>query len=173
LELRPLLYDYSVLGVQDVLAPINAKNAAFPTDPLRSFGPYGLSWASDRWELRRAIVLQANRRAEGKEGDVARSHTWYDLQTLVPLYYVSYDGKGENVDVGIFVSRWSEDRPDYPRWSDDPQRPVRILDPAGAAFANLTLRGSWRRESWALVSIPEDDKAVRRSLSVRSIQSGR
>ena len=173
LELRPLHYDYTVLGVQDVLAPINAKTAAFPTDPLRSFGPYGLSWASDRWELRRAIVLQASRKSEGEEGELARFHTWYDVQTLVPLFYVSYDAKGEQIDVGIFVGRWSEDRPDYPKWADDPQRPVRIIDSAGAAFANLTLRGSWRRESWELVSTPKDDTEVRRSLSVRSIQKGR
>ncbi len=153
---------------ENVAAPVSALAAS-----LRSFGPYGLSWASDRWELRRAIVLQASRKSEGEEGELARFHTWYDVQTLVPLFYVSYDAKGEQIDVGIFVGRWSEDRPDYPKWADDPQRPVRIIDSAGAAFANLTLRGSWRRESWELVSTPKDDTEVRRSLSVRSIQKGR
>jgi hypothetical protein len=91
----------------------------------------------------------------------------------VPLYYVSYDRRGEQIDVGYFVGRWSEDRPDYPRWPDDPERPVRVIDSAGAAFANLKLRGSWRRESWNMVSIPESDGEVRRSLSLRNLQKGR
>ncbi len=173
MELRPLLRRYRVLGVQDVLAPINSVAPAYPETDDRSFGPYGLSWASDRWELRRALVLEGRDSEATDPGDPAIRRLWVDLQTLVALYYVSYDRRGEQIDVGYFVGRWSEDRPDYPRWPDDPERPVRVLDSAGAAFANLKLRGSWRRESWSMVSVPESDAEVRRSLSLRSLQKGR
>ena len=98
---------------------------------------------------------------------------WFDAQTLYPLYYVSYDADGEEIDVGYFVGRWSEDRPDYPRWPDAPERPVRVIDPVGEGFANLRLEGSWRRESWDVVSVPESDREVARSVSIRSIQRGR
>ncbi len=173
LELRPLLYDYQLLGLQDVLAPINAKSPAYPDDPLRSFGPYGLSWASDRWDLRRAIVLEGTKGQIDPEGGLARVRLWFDLETLYPLYYVSYDRRGEQIDVGYFVGRWSEDRADYPKWPDDPSRPVRVIDPVGEGFANLRLKGSWRRESWDVVSIPKSDREVARSLSIQSIQGGR
>ncbi len=174
LELRPLLYHYRLLGVHDVLAPINAVRPAWPEDELRAFGPYGLAWASDRWDLRRTLVLEGTKRESPTgESELAVMRLWVDLQTLYPLYYVAYDKKGEQIDVGYYVGRWSEDREDYPRWSDDPERPVRALDPVGEAFANLHLKGSWRRESWTIVSVPESDNAVRRTLSLRSLQRGK
>jgi hypothetical protein len=172
MQTRPILYGYRVLGVQDVLAPINASRPAYPEDEDRSFGPWGLSWGSDRWELRRALVLEGKKRGELSDDEPETQRWWVDLQTLYPLYYVAYDRKQVLIDVGYFVGRWSEDRSDYPRWPDDAERPVRVIDSAGAAFANLKLRGSWRRESWDLVSIPPSDKAVRRSLSIRNLQKG-
>jgi hypothetical protein len=173
IEIRPQRYEYKVAGVRDVLAPINANREAYPMDPERSFGPYGLSWASDRWELRRTIVLEGSLRnadEPGAKGRAARIRTWFDVQTLYPLYYVSYDAEGEAIDVGYYVGRWSEDRPDYPKWPDDEARPVRVVDPVGAGFANLQLKGSWRRESWDAVSIPANDREVAKSISIRSIQ---
>src|SRR5258705_3385246 len=44
LELRPLLYAFEVRGVQDVLAPIDARTPAFPAEAERDFGPWGLSF---------------------------------------------------------------------------------------------------------------------------------
>jgi hypothetical protein len=174
LEWRPPLYTYRVLGVQDVLAPINSVKPAWPVDELRSFGPYGLSWASDRWDLRRALVLEATRKEEAEAtSELAVVRVWVDLQTLYPLYYVSYDAKREQIDVGYFAGRWSEDREKYPPWPGAEDRPVRIIDPVGAGFANLHMRGSWRRESWDLVGTPQSDKQVKRSLSIRWLQKGR
>jgi hypothetical protein len=77
------------------------------------------------------------------------------------------------VDVGQFVGRWSEDRADYPRWPGDAERPVRVIDPVGASFLNLRGGNSWRRESWDMVSVPEDDAKVRRALSLQTLQHGR
>ena len=173
LELRPLLYSIEVLGVHDVLTPINAATPAYPEAKDREFGPWGLSFASDRWDLRRALVLRGTLHKDVGGANLQRFEMYVDLQTLAPLYYLSYDEKDERIDVGFYVGRWSEDRPDYPRWPDDPARPVRVLDPTGAAFANLGEQGSWRRESWDMVSTPPDDAAVKRMISVADLTKGR
>jgi hypothetical protein len=172
LEIRPLLYGFRVLGVQDVLAPINAANALYPAQPDRDFGPWGLSFASDRWDLRRALVLEGTAK-DAKGGDqVAKLILYVDLQTLHPLYYLSFDSKGESRDVGMYVGRWSEDRADYPKWPDDPARPVRVIDSVGASFANLAESGGWRRESWDLVATPPDDTSVKQLVSVGKLTRG-
>ncbi len=173
LEIRPLLYDWKILGVQDVLAPINAMAPAYPQMSDREFGPWGLSFASDRWDLRRALVLEGKvRGARGAQG-VSRMVLYVDLQNRVPLYYLSFDRRDEAIDVGVYVGRWSEDRPDYPPWPDDAERPVRVIDSAGAAFANLADIGGWRRESWEAVSTPPDARAVRRLVSVNNLTKRR
>lgn len=172
-ELRPLLWTWKIRGLQDLLSPINAVAAMYPVEPEREFGPWGLSFASDRWDLRRALVLEG--RIKGKPGERGEARiTWYfDLQTLVPLYYIAYDAKDEPIDIGVFASRWSEDRADYPRWPDDPDRPVRVLDSMGAAFANLAEDGSWRRESWELVGTPPPDKQLQQMQSTANLSKGR
>ncbi len=169
LELRPLLYRFEVLGIQDVLTPINVTRAAYPLDPERGFGATALSWASDRWDLRRSLILVGLRSKSVGKGR-ARFRMWVDLQTLQPLYYSSYDENDERIDVGYFVGRWSEDRDDYPKWPDDANRPVHIIDSVGAVFVNLKLGSSWRRESWQMVSVPERDSKVRREISLQSLQ---
>ena len=173
LELRPLLYSIEVLGVHDVLTPINAATPAYPEAKDREFGPWGLSFASDRWDLRRALVMRGTLHKDVGGANLQRFEMYVDLQTLAPLYYMSYDEKDERIDVGFYVGRWSEDRPDYPRWPDDPERPVRVLDPTGAAFANLGEQCSLRRESWDMVSTPPDDAAVKRMISVAELTKGR
>jgi hypothetical protein len=173
LEFRPLLYDVKVLGLHDVLAPLNSATPGYPENPDRDFGPWGLSFASDRWDLRRALVLDM-RKKEGVGSEIeARQILYLDLQTLHPLYVATFDEKGEMTNVGMYVGRWSEDREGYPRWPDDPDRPVRVIDSVGAAFANLAERGSWRRESWGNVSTPPPDDEVKRLLSVAQLTKRR
>jgi hypothetical protein len=173
LEIRPLLYAARVLGVHDVLTPLNAASAGFPEQADRDFGPWGLSFASDRWDLRRALVLEATASRDWGSEVAPRMILYVDLQTLHPLYVATYDRKGELTNVGLYAGRWSDDRPDYPRWPDDPARAVRVIDSVGAAFANLAEAGSWRRESWDVVATPPPDKAVRRMLSVNELTKGR
>jgi hypothetical protein len=169
IELRPLLYEFALLGLQDVLAPINATITAYPEDPNREFGPWGLSYATDTWDLRRALVLEGKTREQVGGDQVARVVLYVDLQTLYPLYYQSWDSRDEPIDVGMYVGRWSETRPNYPPWPDDKGRPVRVIDAVGAAFANLQESGGWRRESWTIVSTPPSDRAVKKALSVSNL----
>jgi hypothetical protein len=168
--LRPNQYDVEVVGVHDVLAPINVAGAMWPSAENRDFGPAGLSLANDRWELRRAIVLDARRR--GTETPSARMRLYADLQTLQPLYVATYDARGELVDSAIFASRWSEDRADYPRWRDDAGRAVRVLDPVASVIAGADGRTGWRRESWDMVSTPPSEAKLRRMISVGELTRG-
>lgn len=173
LEIRPLRAKWKVLGVQDVLTPINATTPMYPEEKARDFGVWGLSFASDRWDLRRAIVLEARfEKPDEEQESLARMVMHFDLQTLAPLYYQSWDQRGESIDVGMYVGRFSEDRKDYPRWPDDPERPVRVVDPAGAAFANVSQRVGWRRESWNVTSTPSDAKEERNKISVQGLTKG-
>jgi len=173
LEFRPLLYDVKLLGLQDVLTPINATTPSYPESPDRDFGPWGLSFASDRWDLRRALVLDM-RRKQGVGSEVeARQVLYVDLQTLQPLYVATFDEKGEMTNVGMYAGRWSEEHEAYPRWPDDPARAVRVIDSVGASFANLAEHGSWRRESWANVSTPPPDDDVKRMLSITQLTKRR
>ena len=174
LEIRPLRAEWKVIGVQDVLTPINASNPMYPEEKGRDFGVWGVSFASDRWDLRRALVLESSYQApEEEKGGLARRVMHFDLQTLAPLYYQSWDKRGETVDVGMYVSRFSEDREDYPRWPDDDARPVRVLDPVGAAFANVSERVGWRRESWEATSMPSNSRDERNKASVQGLTKGR
>jgi hypothetical protein len=173
LEIRPILYGSRVLGVHDVLTPINAVSPGFPEQPEREFGPWGLSFASDRWELRRALVLEAKASRDWGSEVAPRMILYVDLQTLHPLYVATYDRRDELTNVGLYAGRCSEDRPDYPRWPDDPARAVRVIDSVGAAFANLAEAGSWRRESWDVVATPPPDKTLRRLLSVNELTKRR
>ena len=87
----------------------------------RNFGPWGLSFASDRWDLRRALVLEAPlEKATGATRGRAPC-CYVDLQTLQPLYYISWDKSGELIDVGhVRRAAGARTAPDYPRWPDDP-----------------------------------------------------
>ncbi len=172
LVFRPLLYTTRVIGLHDVLAPINSVSPGYPENEDRDYGPWGLSFASDRWDLRRALVLEMKAKDPG--GDLnARQVVYVDLETLQPLYMATFDGKDEMTNVGLYVGRWSEDREGYPRWPDDESRPVRVIDSVGAAFANLSESGSWRRESWENVATPPDDRTVKRMASVSQLTKRR
>ncbi|MFP8879992.1 MAG: DUF1329 domain-containing protein [Myxococcota bacterium] len=169
LELRPLLYHIKLLGIHDVLTPINSTVAGYPEDSERDFGPWGLSFASDTWDLRRAIVFEGRTKDQVGGDQVSRMILYIDLQTLSPLYYQSWDSRDEVVDVGMFVGRWSETQDDYPRWPDDDAREIRVIDSVGASFANLQEGGGWRRESWTILSTPLTDRQIKRQTSVSNL----
>jgi len=170
---RPSWHSTRVVGLHDVLTPINSIKAAYPEQKDRNFGAWGLSWANDRWDLRRALVLELVAKGGHHGEQVARQLLYVDLQTLSPLYLATFDSKDELTNIGYFAGRWSEARKDYPRWPGDETKPVRVIDPVGAAFANLAEAGSWRRESWQNVSTPPKDRVVKRMVSVNQLTKRR
>jgi hypothetical protein len=162
LEGRPILWSFRYVGQQDLLAPIDLVHPVWPEDADRDFGPFGLSFANDRWELRRALVLEAIRRAGPDPRGVVRERRYVDLQTLAPLYTIAFGVEDVAIGITIFAGRWSEDRSSYPAWPDERRRPLRVIDSAAAVFADLAGGASWRRESWDLVSTPPGDVEARK-----------
>jgi hypothetical protein len=168
----PNLHEWKVRGVVDLLAPINAAKGTWPVDADRGYGPWGISFADDRWEQRRVLVLDGKLKPglDPFEDGTVRFVWYLDLQTLAPLYYAAYRKSGDAAGVGYFVSRWSEDRPDYPHWSDDPARPVRVLDPIGEAMVDWNDQHAVRAEQGRTVAVPTDETKLRRNLSVGSVR---
>ena len=103
----PPQYDWFCLGEQDVIAPLNTKALAYPYEKEHSFGPYGLSFADDRWELRHAWIL----RFDPKNDNHPYSHKdlWIDSQTYEPLYSFAYDRRKDLWKIIWHNHRWSED----------------------------------------------------------------
>jgi len=152
-------YRWRVATVRDLLAPINARTPAYPEAENRSFGAFGASLASDRWELRRVLVLEA---PLGPGQSVRR---YVDLETLFPLYHV--EGADGGPVIFQYAGRWSEDRPDYPRWPETPERALRIIDPVARVYVG----GSEvvRIEAWNTVAVPPEGKSLRRMVSESSL----
>lgn len=100
-------YTWECLGEMDILAPMNSKVKAYPYTKDHNFGPYGLSFADDRWELRKAIKI----RMKPKNPDHPYHHKdiYIDKQTMAALYSFAYDQKEELWKIIWHDKRWSPD----------------------------------------------------------------
>jgi hypothetical protein len=162
LSVRPNAYVWRVLGVRDVIAPLNAARGGFPGDSERSFGASGLSLADDRWEVRHAIAIQGALRERGRDYDWLT--LYLDTETAQPLYVVTERrGVRRKVGVGILLHRWSGDQPGYPAWPDG--EPAAVFDPAAEVFFDESDGSGWRRESYDARSLPlpADEQLIRMS----------
>jgi hypothetical protein len=162
LAIRPNAYVWRVLGEREVLAPINSARSGYPQNELKNFGPSGLSVASDRWDVRWAVVIEGLARDGGRGFDAIT--VYVDYQTRIPLYVMTKRRDGRLVEVGIPVHRFSGDVFDYPRWPNG--EPAFVFDPVAAVYYNAATGGSgWRRESYAAQSVPASDDTLMRYLS--------
>ena len=169
LAIRPNAYEWSFEGEREVLAPINANVVGWPSDPERNYGPWALSVASDRWDVRWAVVLRGKARKE-IEG-VAAVTLWLDWQTQQPLYFVSHKKNGTILDVGILVHRFSGDVARYPAWPSG--EPANVFDPVAATFYFVAGGGSgWRRESYDVRSLPLEPGEIRKLTSTDDLLKG-
>jgi hypothetical protein len=142
----PPQYNWECLGEQDVIVPFNTKVLAYPYEEDHNFGPYGLSYADDRWELRKAWIV----RFDPKNDDHPYSYKdiWIDKQIYDPHYSFAYDRKKEIWKVIWHNHRWSED------WkTGDP----RAKD------------GHWYK-GWESVPEPRDNRTI--SDTIINIQTG-
>ena len=169
LVLRPNSYQWRLLGEQDVLAPLNSAHAGWPHNPDRNFGPSGLAVASDRWDVRRAVLIEGAMRHPGES---IRTVTYYvDRQTLQPLYRFTRAGRRRALAVEILVHRFSGDVAAYPEWPGRGR--TFVFDPVAQVSFNASEgRGGWRRESYDLVSIPYDSGKPAGMLSSSALVRG-
>jgi hypothetical protein len=100
-------YEWSCLGTMDVLAPVNSKVLAYPQEREHNFGPYGLSYADDRWEMRRAVKIRM--KPKNPDHPYRYKDLYLDAQTYVALYSFAYDQKEELWKIIWHNHRWSED----------------------------------------------------------------
>ncbi len=168
LALRPNAYTWTLLDERDVLAPLNVARPGWPLTEERNFGPSGLSLASDRWEVRRALVIRGVSRRESEEP--TRVTLYVDYQTQQPLYFISYRRNGLLYEVGILAHRFSGDQVDYPRWPSG--EPALVFDPVAASFVSVVGSAGWRRESYDLSSVPRSEDERRKLTSVAELEKG-
>ncbi len=166
-------YEWECLGEMDVLAPTNTKVKAYPYDRDHNFGPYGLSFADDRWEMRHAVKV----RFTPKNADHPYHHKdiYIDKQTLKALYSFAYDQKEELWKIIWHNKRWSEDDLTvdyYPGCEGVPEpRDLRIVSDI---IMNVQTGTGNRIEFWDIHGTPLKSKGkIRRYIDVGRLTRGR
>ncbi len=169
MALRPNAYVWRMLGERTVLAPLNGTRKGYPLNPERNFGPSGLSVASDRWDVRQAVVIEGATRMREEH---ARTITiWMDYQTQQPLFVIVRASRRRLLDIGVLVHRFTGDYADYPEWPGGGQ--ALVFDPVAASFFDAGVgAGGWRRESYGKLAVPPDEDKLRRMTSSDFLQRG-
>jgi hypothetical protein len=167
-------YEWQCLAERKILAPMNTKVKAYPYEKDHNFGPYGLSFADDRWELRDAVVI----RFVPKNSDHPYHHKdlYIDKQTLTALYSFAYDQKEELWKIIWHNKRWSEDTSLtgewYPGW-DGVAKPMDLRYVSDIIINVQTGTGN-RIEFWDAEGSPMKSKGkIRRYIDVGRLTKGR
>jgi hypothetical protein len=167
-------YEWQCLGERKILGPMNTKVKGYPYEKDHNFGPYGLSYADDRWELRDAVVI----RFIPKNSDHPYHHKdlYLDKQTLTALYSFAYDQKEELWKIIWHNKRWSEDTSLtgdwYPGWAGvDRARDLLIVSDT---IVNVQTGTGNRIEFWDVNGVPLASKGkIRRFIDVGRLTKGR
>jgi hypothetical protein len=103
----PPQYSWECLGEAKILGPMNTKYLAYPYSEDYNYGPYGFSFANDRWELRDTWII----RFDPKNDDHPYHHKdiYVDKETDEPLYSFAYDRKNELWKIIWHNHRFSDD----------------------------------------------------------------
>jgi hypothetical protein len=143
-------YTWDCRGERLLLAPMNTKRAGYPYMGSHAFGPTGASYASDRWELRRALELRFVPR--GSRDPAGRRDLWVDRETLVPLHGSVYDRGDRLWKILTYDHRWSGDRlpqdaePWYRGWEGiEEPRDLRVVS---EVVANVQTGSVTRVDFW-------------------------
>jgi hypothetical protein len=103
----PPQYEWECLGEKKIIGPMNTKHLGYPYSEDYNYGPYGFSFANDRWELRDTWIV----RFDPKNDDHPYHHKdiYIDKSTYEPLYSFAYDRKQELWKIIWHNHRYSED----------------------------------------------------------------
>ena len=181
----PPQYEWTCLGETRVIHPINSPKLGYPYNDSYNYGPYGFSYANDRWELRDAFVV----RFDPKNEDHPYHHKdiWIDKQTYQPLYSAAYDRKKELWKLIWHNFRWTEDwRAQTPEQTDplslkgiysppwDGIDEVRTLRMASQIIVNVQSGTGNRIEVWDNKGGPPPSKGdIRRLVDIGKLNKGR
>jgi hypothetical protein len=167
-------YEWKCLGEQDVIAPMNTKVKGYPYVKDQNFGPYGLSFASDRWELRHAVMVRMTPR--NADHPYAFKDIYLDRETLQPLYSFAYDQKQELWKIIYHNHRWSQDESLtgkwFEPWEDVPE--PRVVSVVSDTIINVQTGTGNRIEFWDSGGKAIGNKAqIRRYIDVGRLTRGR
>jgi len=179
----PPQYKWQCLGEKLVIAPTNTKSLAYPYTDTYNFGPYGFSYASDRWELRKAWIVRFTPKNE--DHPYHHKDIYIDQDTYEPLYSFAYDRKQELWKVIWHNHRYSEDWDGkankdpkaadgvwYPGWEGVSQpKDLRVVSDI---IVNVQTGTGNRIEFWNNEGVPYDTKGkVRRYIDIGRLNKGR
>jgi hypothetical protein len=167
-------YEWQCLWEGRMIGPMNTRAKGYPYDKNHGFGPYGLSFASDNWELREVWMV----RMTPKNDDHPYHHKdiYIDKQTFAPMYSFAYDRKDELWKIIWHNKRWSEDESLtgewFPGWEDVPE--PRALVVISDIIANVQTGTGNRIEFWDAHGTPLASKGrIRRFIDVGRLTKGR
>jgi len=165
-------YDWKCLGKRELIAPMNSQVKGYPFDEEHNFGPFGLSYADDTWDLRQAVVIEFTPRAA--DHPYSKKVIYIDEQSMEPLYSFAYDRKGELWKLIWHNHRWSDD-PGFPEYKGWPGvDPPRDLTPVSDVIVNVQTGTGNRIEYWDRSGTPFDSKgALRRYIDQNRLTKGR
>ncbi len=164
----PPQYEWECVGEMDIIAPMNSQVKAYPYSKDHNFGPYGLSYADDLWEMRKAVKLRFTPR--NADHPYHHKDIYLDKETLVALYSFAYDRKEELWKIIWHNHRWSEDDPDgYPGWEGVPEpRDLRVVSDT---IINIQTGTGNRIEFWDSFGTPFEGKGrTRRYISIQRLE---
>ncbi len=167
-------YEWACLGERRILGPMNTRVLAYPYATDHDFGPTGLSYANDRWELRDAVVIRMT--PKNADHPYAYKDLYLDAQTYTAMYSFAYDRNGALWKIITHNKRWSEDHsltgPYYESWDAVPA--PRDLHVVGDAIANVQTGTGNRIDFWDRAGTPMRSRGqIRRFIDVGRLSRGR
>jgi hypothetical protein len=167
-------YEWECLWEGRMIGPMNTKVKGYPYDKNHSFGPYGLSFADDRWELREVWLVRMTPKNE--DHPYHHKDVYIDRQTLAPMYSFAYDRKDELWKIIWHNKRWSRDESLtgewFPGWKEVPN--PRALVVVSDIIANVQTGTGNRIEFWDAHGTPLSSKGkIRRYIDVGRLTKGR
>jgi hypothetical protein len=177
----PPQYEWTCLGEREIIAPMNSKVLAYPyTEDEYDFGPFGLSFANDRWELRRAWVIRFHPKDDGHP--YHHKDLYIDRETYVPLYSFAFDSKQELWKIIWHNHRYSEDwKGSDPKATDgvwykgwgkiEEPKDLRVI---ADVIVNVQAGTGNRIEFWNAQGTPYPSKGkIRRYIDIGRLNKGR
>jgi hypothetical protein len=143
---------------------------AYPYTKDHNFGPYGLSFAADRWELRHAFKIQFV--PKNPDHPYSRKILYIDKNTAEALYSFAYDRKDELWKIIYHNKRWSEDgHESYKAWEGvlEPRDSMNVAD----IVINVQTGTGNRIEFWDSSGTPLTSGQARRYIDVGRLTQGR
>jgi hypothetical protein len=176
----PPQYEWTCRGEQRVLAPMNVKGFAYPYNENYNFGPYGFSFASDRFELRDAWIIRFDPKNEDHPYD--HKDIWLDKETYEPLFSAAYDRRKELWKLIWHAHRWSEDHKSGDPLNKgkawvEPWEGVEVVNDVrtvGDIIVNVQTGTGNRIEFWNAAGRPEESRGkIRALVDIGRLNKGR